>query len=71
MHIKKHLSHDALISDYSERVIQILDHRRSASNHYEVKDVMLTALACMYIQSSSLRSFQESLEKKGQSKQSY
>lgn len=64
MHIKKHLSHDALISDYSERVTQILDYRRSASNHYEVKDVMLTALACMYIQSSSLRSFQESLEKR-------
>lgn len=64
MHIKKHLSHDALISDYIARVNKILDHRREASNDYKVKDVMLTALACMYMQSPSLRSFQENLEKK-------
>lgn len=64
MHIKKHLSHDALISDYTDRVSKILDRRRKASSDYEIKDVMLTALACMYMQSPSLRSFQESLEKK-------
>ena len=66
MHIKKHLSHDALISDYISRVNKVVDHRRKASSNYEIKDVMLTALAlaCMYMQSPSLRSFQESLEKK-------
>ncbi len=47
MHVKKHLSHNALVSDYISRVDKILDHRREASNDYEVKDVMLTALACM------------------------
>ena len=50
MHIKKHLSHDALISDYITRVENILDHRKTTNNYYEVKDVMLTALACMYSQ---------------------
>ena len=62
LHIKKHLSHDALISDYANRVSEILDHRRAKSNDYEVKDVMLSALACMYMQSPSLLSFQENLE---------
>ena len=57
LHIKKHLSHDALVGDYAARVSEILDHRRTNSNTYEVKDVMLSALACMYMQSSSLNSF--------------
>jgi hypothetical protein len=48
MHIKKHLSHDALISDYTDRVSKILDRRRKASSDYEIKDVMLTALASYY-----------------------
>ena len=64
LHIKKHLSHDALINDYANRISEILDHRRVKSNNYEVKDVMLSALACMYMQSPSLRSFQENLEVK-------
>lgn len=62
LHIKKHLSHDALVGDYAARVSEILDHRRTNSNTYEVKDVMLSALACMYMQSSSLNSFQANLE---------
>ena len=62
LHIKKHLSHDALIGDYAARISNILDHRRIKSNDYEIKDVMLSALACMYMQSPSLRSFQENLE---------
>ena len=46
MHIKRHLSHDALISDYISRVNKVVDHRRKASSDYEIKDVMLIALAC-------------------------
>jgi len=56
------LSHDALVGDYADRISEILDHRRVKSNEYEIKDVMLSALACMYMQSPSLRSFQKNLE---------
>lgn len=64
-HIKKHLSFDALINDFSNLINQIVDHRRTASNDYTVHDVMMSALACMYMQSPSLLAFQAQLEKKG------
>ena len=63
VHIKKHLSHDALISDYANCIQKLLDHRREKSNDYEVFDVMMSALACMYMQSPSLLAFQKRLEK--------
>jgi len=66
MHIKKHLSFDALIKDYADRVSSIIDHRREASNDYTVFDVMMSALACMYMQSPSLLAFQSQLEKRAQ-----
>lgn len=64
-YIKKHLSFDALINDFSNLINQLDDHRRQASNDYTVHDVMMSALACMYMQSSSLLSFQQQLEQKG------
>lgn len=57
-HIKKHLSFDALINDFSNRINQITDHRRELSNDYTVHDVMMSAFACMYMQSSSLLAFE-------------
>ena len=62
MHIKKHLNFDALIKDYSDRINQVVDHRREASNNYMIHDVMMSALACMYMQSQSLLVFQRQLE---------
>ena len=62
MHIKKHLNFDALIKDYSDRINQIVDHRREASNNYTIHDVMMSALSCMYMQSQSLLVFQRQLE---------
>lgn len=64
-YIKKYLSFDALISDFSCLINSLDDHRRQASNDYTVRDVMMSALACMYMQSSSLLSFQQQLEQKG------
>jgi hypothetical protein len=64
MHIKKHLSFDALISDISTRIKNILDHRRVASTSYTIHDTMMSAFACMYMQSPSLLSFQRLMERR-------
>ena len=61
MHIKKHLGFDALIQDYSDCINKVIDQRRKASTSYTVHDVMMSALACMYMQSSSLLDFQTRL----------
>ena len=61
MHIKKHLGFDALIQDYSDCINKVIDQRRKASTNYTVHDVMMSALACMYMQSSSLLDFQTRL----------
>ena len=58
MHIKKHLGFDALIQDYSDCMNKVVDQRRKASTSYTVHDVMMSALAFMYMQSSSLLDFQ-------------
>ena len=49
MHIKKHLGFDALIQDYSDCINKVVDQRRKASTDYTVHDVMMSALACMYV----------------------
>jgi len=63
-YIKKHLNFDALIGDFSDLIHSIVDHRRVASTRYTIHDVMMSALACTYMQSPSLLAFQKLLEKK-------
>ena len=62
MHIKKHLSFDALVSSLSKTIDKIVEHRRKNSTEYSVHDVMMSSFACMYFQSPSLLEFQRQLE---------
>ena len=58
MQIKKHLNFDALVQDFIDIVDKVPEHRRAASSIYSIRDIMLSALSCMYLQSSSLLNFQ-------------
>ena len=62
MHIKKHLSFDALVGSLSETINNIVEHRRKNSTEYSVHDVMMSSFACMYFQSPSVLEFQRQLE---------
>jgi len=64
MHIKKHLSFKSLIKAFSNRVIGLSDKRSANRSQYTVHDVLLSGLACMYLQCPSLLSFQRELEKR-------
>ena len=61
MRFKKHLNFSSLISGLSEYLLKIPDTRRQSSINYSVHDTMLSGLACMYIQSPSLLSYQKTI----------
>jgi hypothetical protein len=61
MKVKKHLNFSTLVSSFSELLTKLPDSRRKASINYSINDTFLSGLACMYIQSPSLLSYQETL----------
>jgi len=63
MHIKKHLNFKSLITAFSDKVIRLSDKRNTNRSRHTVHDVLLSGLACMYIQCPSLLNFQRELEK--------
>jgi len=65
MHSKKHLSFKAIITMIVEKLSTIKDFRAVNSSN-SIVDVMLSGLACMYFQSTSLLEFQRNMERREQ-----
>ncbi len=65
MHSKKHLSFKAIRTTLAEKLLAIKDSRAVNSSNSMV-DVMLSDLACMYFQSTSLLEFQRNMEHREQ-----
>lgn len=65
MHHKKHLGFTAIRTMIAENLSTIQD-TRASNKSSSIADVMLSGLACMYFQSSSLIEFQRNMEQKTQ-----
>jgi len=65
MHSKKHLSFTAIRNVIAENFATIKDFRAANSSN-SIVDTMLSGLACMYFQSTSLLEFQRSMERREQ-----
>jgi hypothetical protein len=65
MHSKKHLSFKAIRTMIVEKLSTIKDFRAVNSSN-SIVDVMLSGLACMYFQSTSLLEFQRNMERREQ-----
>lgn len=61
MNSKKHLSFSAIRESIAHKFGLIQDNRAANSSH-QIKDVMLSGLACMYFQSQSLLEFQRKMQ---------
>ena len=61
MNSKKHLSFSAIRKSIAHKFGLIPDNRAANSSH-QIKDVMLSGLACMYFQSQSLLEFQRKMQ---------
>ncbi len=59
--IKKHLSFDSLRESFSEHLLNIPDHRQSASCTHSLHDAVMSGFACMFFQDPSLSQFQRRL----------
>jgi hypothetical protein len=64
MYSKKYLSFTPLIKSLSSLVKKIPDCRKTGSIIYSLHDIVMSAFACMYMQSPSLLRFQERLKKR-------
>jgi len=64
MNIKKYLSFTPLIKSLASSINQISDSRKSGSVDYPLYDIVMSAFACMYMQSPSLLRFQKLLKKR-------
>ena len=62
MHIKKHLSFNALRKSIQDVFNQIDDHRQSGKVDYTLHDCLMSALAMMFFQDPSLLSFQRRMQ---------
>jgi len=62
MKIKSHLSFNSLRQALSDRSHEFEDSRQSQKVNYSMPDCVLSAFACMYLQSPSLLSFQREME---------
>lgn len=62
MHVKKHLSFNALQKSVGEVFDQIDDHRQSGKVGFALHDCLMSALAMMFFQDPSLLSFQRRMQ---------
>jgi hypothetical protein len=62
VHIKKHLSFNALRKSICEVFSQIEDHRQSGKVYFSMHDGLMSALAMMFFQDPSLLSFQRRMQ---------
>jgi len=67
VHIKKHLSFNALKKSISDVFCQIDDHRQSGKVDFCLPDCLMSALAMMFFQDPSLLSFQRRMQDQMQS----
>jgi hypothetical protein len=61
MHAKKHLSFKSLILSIKDK-FKLIPEGRAANASNKISDVMMSGLACMYMQSPSLLDFQRKIE---------
>jgi hypothetical protein len=64
MHSKKYLSFSPLIKSFTSLIKKIPDKRKKGSVSYSIHNTVMSAFACMYMQSPSLLRFQERLKKR-------
>ncbi|MEW6609128.1 MAG: hypothetical protein AB1414_17080, partial [bacterium] len=66
MHIKKHLRFKSLVNQVAFRVSEIADYRQPGKTDYSLTDCVMSGLAMMHFQDSSMLEFQRRLEEKTQ-----
>ncbi len=62
MHLKKHLSFNALRKALSDRFNQIDDFRQNAKVDYPLHDCLMSGFALMFFQDPSLLAFQQRMQ---------